>query len=197
MVAVGDTAGVGRVVRCAVALIVGSILAVGCSGDDKTAGPPEPPPSESSVPGGTSSPTVATVPAPTVTTPPAGPSAPVPPGPTVAESGGWRLAVTRPTAGATIGRVAVLCYEVSGTSREPVVALEVTLFPPGSTTGANPVRIEGSVGRGSVRVDLAGAPTGRYDLGIQLIVNGERLENMVVRIPMVTLAAGAAAIACS
>lgn len=93
--------------------------------------------------------------------------------------------------------MAVLCYEVAGTSREPVVGLEVSLFPPGSTTGAQPVRTEGSVGRGSVRVNLAAAASGPHDLGVQLIVNGERLDRLAVRIPMVTIADGAPEIACS
>ncbi|MGH9279143.1 MAG: hypothetical protein ACRD12_13685, partial [Acidimicrobiales bacterium] len=46
----------------------------------------------------------------------------------VAEAGGWRLAVSQPRAGATVGPVLVLCYGLTGTSREPEVTLEVSVL---------------------------------------------------------------------
>lgn len=113
----------------------------------------------------------------------------------VAESGGWRLAVSHPAGGATIARVTAVCYEIAGTSREPVVALEVSLIPPGSNVGTDPVQVDASVGRGSVHVRLP-ASTGRYDLRVQLIANGERLHGVVVTIPRVTLADGASSGTC-
>jgi hypothetical protein len=119
-----------------------------------------------------------------------------PTSPTAAEAGGWRLAVTRPTAGAMIGTVEVVCYEVAGATREPVVALEVTLLEPGATTSADSVRVEAAVGRGSARVDLGGWSPGRYDLRVQLIGDGARREGVAVTIPAVTLASRANEAAC-
>ncbi len=120
----------------------------------------------------------------------------VPAAPTAAEAGGWRLAVTAPTAGATIGASPVLCYSVAGTSREPVVVFEVSVLTPGTTTGGSPIRVDGSVGRGSVEVGLGDVADGRYDLRVQLVANGAPVEGVVVTIPMVIISATAARAPC-
>jgi hypothetical protein len=166
----------GRHLRYGAAL-VSVLVALSCSGDDSNPRAARP----------TSSTTSATT-----STAPIAPTSP-----TVAEAGGWRLAVTQPTARTTIGPVTVVCYEVAGASREPVVALEVTLLGSGSTTSADPVRVDGAVGRGSVRVDLAGRSPGRYDMRVQLIADGARRDGVAVTIPEVTLERGADAGACS
>jgi hypothetical protein len=105
-------------------------------------------------------------------------------GPAVAEAGGWRLVVSQPTARATIPPAAVVCYEATGSSREPELELEVTALPPGTT-----VRVGVQVGRGAARVDLAAAGAGARDLRIQLVVNGQRIDGLAVTVP-VTIAAG-------
>lgn len=126
----------------------------------------------------------------TPTSAPTPTAAPAPGGPAVAEAGGWRLVISNPTARATIPPAAVLCYEATGSSREPELVLEVTAFPPGTVT-----RIPVPVGRGTARVDLSAAGVGARDLRIQLIPNGQRIDGLAVTIP-VTIAAGAAAGTC-
>jgi hypothetical protein len=111
-------------------------------------------------------------------------------GPAVAEAGGWRLVVSRPTARSTIPPAAVLCYEATGSSREPDLVLEVTALPPGSVTSV-PV----PVGRGTARVDLTAAGLGARELRMELIPNGQRIAGLSVTVP-VTIAAGAAAGTC-
>lgn len=117
-------------------------------------------------------------------------------GPLVASGGGWRMAVSAPAGGARVGSSMMVCYEIAGTSREPVLVLEVTALPAGSATGAAPIRVDASVGRGSVRVPLTSVPPGVYHLRIQLILNGERLEGVAVTVPSVTLAPDAPAGTC-
>jgi hypothetical protein len=86
----------------------------------------------------------------------------------------------------------VFCYEATGTAREPDLVLEVSVSPSGFTVGV-PV----SVGRGTARIDLAGAGQGVRDVRIQLIVNGERIDGLAVTIPAVTIAPGAPSPSCS
>lgn len=112
-------------------------------------------------------------------------------GPVSAEAGGWRLVVTAPTGGSTIGPVTTLCYEATGQTREPDLALEATLVPPGATSGGQPVRAGAAVGRGSVRIDFGGVTPGRYDLRVQGIVNGQRLDGLAVTVRAVTLGTAA------
>jgi len=107
--------------------------------------------------------------------------------PLEAEAGGWRLALFEPRAGATVGPRANLCYEVAGASREPEVVLEVTLLAEGSTNGVLTVLVDGSVGRGSMQVDLGPSPPGRYDVRVQLIINGAAVDGVTVTVPGVTV----------
>ena len=125
------------------------------------------------------------------TTPAATPTTAAGGGPAVAIAGGWRMAISQPLAGATVGSTPLLCYELTGSAREPVLALEVTLLRAGSPTGAaGPYRLDVSVGRGSARLSLDGVPPGRYDVRVQLILNGAPLDGGAVTIPSVTVAAG-------
>lgn len=111
-------------------------------------------------------------------------------GPAVVSAGGWRMAITQPLAGATVGSTPLLCYELTGSSREPVLALEVTLLRAGSPTGAaGPYRLDVSVGRGSVRLSLDGVAPGRYDVRIQLVLNGSPVDGGAVTVPSVTVTA--------
>ena len=187
--------------RHAVAVLgVALLLATGCSdgdGERGSAGAPTTETPSTSAPSTTVVPlttapvltsSVATTrpgstsPTPTTTAPTAGPAA--------VEAGGWRLVIRSPIAPAIVPPAAVLCYEVTGTSREPVLALEVTALPPGSTS-----RIPIAVGRGSAAVDLSAAGAGPHDLRIQLVVDGERIAGLAVTLP-VTVAAGAPATVC-
>jgi hypothetical protein len=130
-----------------------------------------------------------TIARPPATTAPSGTTV-TPAGPAVAEAGGWRLVVSQPTARATIPPAGVVCYEVTGASREPELVLEITALPSGTT-----VRVAVQVGRGTARVDLAAAGAGARDLRIQLVVNGQRIDGLAVTVP-VTIAAGAPAATC-
>ena len=187
-----------------VVLTVALVLAAGCSdGDEGARGTTGPSPTEAPSTSPTVTPattstlaavtsSVATTrPGSTATTSPTPTTtAPATAGPAVAEAGGWRLVISRPTARATIPPAAVLCYEATGSSREPELVLEVTALPPGSVT---PVPVP--VGRGTARVDLSAAGLGPRDLRIQLVPNGQRIDGLSVTIP-VTIAAGAAAGTC-
>ena len=197
----------GRALRNGIALLCAVLLlGAGCSDDDSTsAGGGSSTTGASTVPGATSStgpgvsssvPGGTTVPGGSDTTAPPSTSddGTAPGGAVYAESGGWRLGVFAPTSGARIGTVTTLCYEVTGDSREPVVELEAALLPR-SSSGLDPVTVEGATGRGSARVDLTGAAAGRYDFRVQLIVNSERLDGAAVTFP-VTLADGVPEAAC-
>ena len=182
------------------ALAVAIVLATGCSDDDDasrgtTGAPTTGAPSTSTtgatstVPAVTSS-VATTRPGSTATTSPTPTTAPTNAGPAVAEAGGWRLVISHPTARATVPPAAVLCYEATGSSREPDLVLEVTAVPPGTTA-----RVPVPVGRGTARVDLSAAGVGARDLRIQLVPNGLRIDGLSVTIP-VTIAAGAPAGTC-
>ena len=97
--------------------------------------------------------------------------------PPVAQSGGWRLVVTHPVAGSSVGRVALVCYEVTGPGGEPDIGLEVAIG------GGGPVQVAGSVGRGSAHVDLGTTGYDPQDLHVQLLVDGTRLGGAAVTIP--------------
>ena len=127
---------------------------------------------------------------PATTTSPSPTTAPATAGPTAAEAGGWRLAISHPAARATIPPAAVLCYEATGSSREPDLVLEVTALPPGAVS-----RVPVTVGRGTARVDLSAAGVGARELRIELIPDGVRVAGLSVTVP-VTIAAGAAAGTC-
>ena len=181
-------------------LTVALVLATGCSGGDDgargTAGPsttaarstsPTFTPATTSTVAAVTSSVATTRPGSTAPTPT---TAPATTGPAVAEAGGWRLVISRPTARATIPPAAVLCYEATGSTREPELVLEVVALPPGTVT-----RVPLAVGRGTARVDLSAAGLGARDLRIQLIPNGQRIDGLAVTVP-VTIAAGATAGTC-
>jgi hypothetical protein len=152
------------------------LLAGGCSDDDAptttAAGGPT-----SSAPGATSTTVRATTTSPTTV-----PPTTLPAGPTVAEAGGWRMAITAPTRNAKIGPELDLCYEVTGTARESAIAFEVSLIVTQTRTVAATVRVDAAVGRGSARVSL-GTPQPRfYDMTVQGLVNGQPLNGLLVTV---------------
>ena len=102
---------------------------------------------------------------------------------TVAEADGWRLAITRPEPGATVNRSATICYQASGSARESSVAFDVSVIPPGSSSGAVSKRLPATIGAGSVTVDLSDAPPGPVDLRIGLVGDGQVVAGVVVTIP--------------
>lgn len=164
------------------------LLAGGCSdGDGATttaAGP------------STSSPALTTTvarPATTSSTSTLAPPTTAPAGPAVAEAGGWRLVITAPTALAAIGPAVDLCYEVTGPVREAAIAFEVGLVLAATATPQAAVRVEGSVGRGSFRVNLGTPQARRYDMPVQAFVNGQRLYGLAVVIRGVDFGAAAPA----
>lgn len=114
-----------------------------------------------------------------------------------AEAGGWRLAVSQPMPGGTSAPQAVICYEVTGTSREPVLALEITPMWPGAGPAAATVRASATVGRSSVVADLSGVAEGTFDLRVQLVVDGTAAGRPAILIPGVTLLTGTPPGTCS
>jgi hypothetical protein len=113
------------------------------------------------------------------------------------EGGGWRLAVAQPVPGGTSAPQAVICYEVTGTSREPVLALEITPMWPGAGPAADSVRVPATVGRSSVVADLSGVGERTIDLRVQLLVDGTAAGRPALLIPGVTLLASAPPGTCS
>lgn len=146
------------------------------------AGSPRPPPSTTASPPGSRPPGTA-APGSTAV------------GAAVVEAAGWRLAVDAPRAGARVGRELNVCYQITGSSREPVLALEISATRTGTEAASGPRRVDVGVGRAGVRVRLEALAPGPYDLGVQLIVNGERVSGARVVIP-VEIAAEAPTAAC-
>ena len=114
-----------------------------------------------------------------------------------ATAGGWRLAVTSPAPGSTSRPAAVFCYEITGTTREPVLALEITPMHPGEGPAAATVRVDVNVGRSSVTADLSAAGEGLFDLRVQLVVDDSRGEQPSVLIRGVRLSNNAPRGTCS
>ena len=126
------------------------------------------------------------------TTPPANGPPPAAPSsaPTAVEAGGFRLAITAPTAGSSVGTVTTFCYEVTGSSREPLTALDVELLGPDGDVQVGPTRTEVPPGRGRAEVGLTGAAAGTYDLRVQLLDSGAPIAGAVLLIPDITLGNG-------
>ena len=101
----------------------------------------------------------------------------------VAESDGWRLVLTRPSAGARIGRSVRLCYELSGGTREPVVALMATLRRADSQSSGT-TTVDATIGRDSVRVDFAAVLPGAASLEVQLRADGRALDGVRLTVPV-------------
>jgi hypothetical protein len=163
------------VVRHGLALAGVTLLLVsGCSDDDgatTTTGAGVPSSSSSSLPAATTTVALSATTSPTTTAPTA---------PAVAEAGGWRIVITAPTALATIGPALDLCYEATGTAREADIAFEVGLVLAATGTVVSRVRVDATVGRGSARVNLGTPEARRYDMPVQAIVNGQRLDGLAV-----------------
>ena len=194
----------GRVARHGIALLVAVLLlGPGCSAGDKSpveggsaSTTPGDPGATIAGPADPSGPTDPSDPAATVedgsadpATVPGSPPGASPGTPSAAQvataAGGWRLAVTEPETGATVGRSTVLCYEVSGPSPAARVELDVAVG-----AGA-PVRVAGAMGRGSARVDLKPDPD-PHDLRVQLVADGKRLDGATVTIPAILVVPAAA-----
>lgn len=160
--------------------LAGALLGwVACSGGDSG----DPPAATSPTSGPTTTvPTTGTGPA--TGTSPATPDA----HPTVAMAEGWQLAVTRPQPGETVGRSMTLCTEISGTSREPVLAIKATLVRqdgPGSADS----RADVDVGRDSAVLEFPNTAPGRYDLELRLNVDGRWISGVRITIPDVRVTA--------
>ena len=105
----------------------------------------------------------------------------VPVGPAVAEAGGWRLVITAPTLGATIGPSFNLCYEVTGPAQADV-AFDVDLTSAVTGTPATSDHVNAALGRGSALVDVGQADPRAYNLTVQALVNGQAVDGLAVRI---------------
>jgi hypothetical protein len=161
------------------AISIVCIGVAGCSGDDDAARP-------------ASTTTTIAPPSTNSTVAPSAPSTSAPPAANVAEAEGWRLLVSSPEPGATIAPRTTLCYEVTGTSRESIVALRASLV--GAAT-VPPPDLSIAVGRGAAFVDFGAVAPNVYDLRVQLVVDGAAHDELVVSIP-VTIAAAATDPAC-
>lgn len=165
------------------------LLFVVASGSEQE--PPAPPTSDAV-------PTTPTTDTTTTTTAADGSTRPPPdtPAATVAEAEGWRLEVTGPTPGSTVGRSFAVCYQVSGTSREPVLVLEAALARPGTDQTVASERVEIRVGRGSATFDFPSNAEGRHDVRLQLQVDGRWIPGLLVVIEDVRVAASAPEVSC-
>jgi len=119
------------------------------------------------------------------------------PDPVSAVMSGWRLAVTRPAVGSTSNSTAVFCYEITGTTREPSLVLEITPMHPGQGPAAATTRVNASVGRGSVTADLSAAGEGVFDVNVQLVVDDSKVDQPSVLIRGLTLSNSAPPGNCS
>ena len=171
-----------NVVRHGLALVVVALVLAGCSDNNDASTTAAGAPS-TTVPAPTT-----TVARPTTTAPSTAVTTTVPAGPAVAEAGGWRIAITAPTAGATIGPEVDVCYEVSGPSPDAKLSLEVTLVFPATGTVASRVPVDATLGRGSARVNLGTPDPRRYDLFVEGIVNGQRVNGLLVPVRGVNFA---------
>ena len=109
--------------------------------------------------------------------------------PVEVEGQGWRL-VLYPSEGESVaGPDYLVCYEVTGTTREATVALEVTLMSGDSQVATDRVDID--VGRGSAVADLSGAAPGEYDLVVSLILNGVAYDELTAQVGPISLEAAA------
>jgi hypothetical protein len=161
---------------------VAVLLAAGCSGSGSE--------STSTAAGSTStSPTTNVVLASATTTATTAPPVTLPAGPTVAEAGGWRMVISAPTALATIGPSVDLCYEVTGPAADAKITFEVDLVFSVTGSVVSIVRPDGSVGRGSARLNLGNPDARRYDLTVQGIVNGQPVTGLAVTIRSVLFGA--------
>lgn len=170
-----------------VALGLGSLVNAACADDppdvvETTAPPP---------------PTSSTTTTPPTTAEPAGSTTAPPTGVTIAESNGWRLVISQPTSGATVGRTTELCVDATGPAREPVIAFDIALLDPGESSGSTPVRVDGRIGKGRVLVALPSLPSGSYDLSIQLVADGDQVENLAVRVPITLADAAPSSLPCT
>ncbi len=152
------------------------VLAVGCSKGESASTTAAAGVSASSAPAAST--TVAPPATTSATTSPTASTAPA--GPLVAEAGGWRLVITAPTTGATIGPAVDLCYMLTGPGQASV-AFEVALLSAATGSPSSSDRVSGAVGAGSARVNL-GSPDPRfYDMTIQAVVNGQPIAGLAVR----------------
>ncbi len=107
---------------------------------------------------------------------------------TAVAAGGWRMVITAPSTGAIVGRVMSISYEITGESREPGLALDVSFTAEGSTDESLPVRVAVVVGRGFVDVEVGDRAPGIYDVWVRLVLDRRPLTGAVVRIAEVTYA---------
>ena len=149
------------------------LLAGGCSNNKNTSTTLGAPAASSSAPSATTTIT----PSPTSSPP----TSAAPAKPAVAEAGGWRLVITSPTSGATIGPDVDLCYELTGPAQGDI-AFDVALVIAATGTTTSFLRVGAAVGPGSARINF-GSPDPRfYDMTVQAIVNGQRGDKLALRL---------------
>ncbi len=116
--------------------------------------------------------------------------------PPVAEANGWRFVVTQPVPRSTIGTKPLVCYEASGTSREPLLVLEVQVIDAATGSVVVDERRDINVGRGGIEFDLSAIAPGSYRLTAGLSVDGAPPGGLTLQIPDLTLVAGTTAVPC-
>ena len=148
------------------------LLAGGCSSDDS--------PSTTAATGASSTSGAPATTTAALATTSAPPTSAAPAAPAVAEAGGWRLVVTAPTRGATIGPAVDLCYALTGPAQGNV-ALDVAFVQTQTETVASSSRVAASVGTGSVRISPGTLDPRFYDMTVQGVVNGQPVDRLLVR----------------
>jgi hypothetical protein len=155
------------------ALVAGALIAVAlaaCSGDDDAT------PATTTTADASTTSSAAPGSLPPETTPPSG---------AIAEAAGWRMEISAPGEGGSAANAVPLCYEVTGTSRESVIALAASMRGQDETVILP--EVAAAVGRGEASLDVSSVPSGHYDLVVQLVVDGQPLEGLSVTIPDVQI----------
>jgi hypothetical protein len=156
------------------------LLAAGCGGDQTATTTTQPflPPSTPAA-------------APTTLTP----ASTAPAGPAVADAGGWHLAVTAPTVGATIGPTFNLCYELAGPGQGNL-AFDLNLVFTATGTPATSDHVNATLGRGSALVDVGHPDPRQYNLIVQTSLNGQPIDKLTVTIGVLFSATAPPPAAC-
>ncbi|MPY81121.1 MAG: hypothetical protein GEV08_23000 [Acidimicrobiia bacterium] len=89
-----------------------------------------------------------------------------------------------------------VCTEITGTSREPILALDAALLRSGAADGRRVHTDDVDIGRGTVRLRFPDVSDGRYDLALRLTVDGRTVPQRRLLIPSLRIKAGTPAAAC-
>jgi len=90
------------------------------------------------------------------------------------------MVISAPGDAAGVASSLPLCYEITGSGRESVIALAASLRGDEETVVLP--QVDAAVGRGEATLDASAVPAGVYDLVVQGVVDGQPLEGLAVTI---------------